>query len=94
MTQLQKMAAAGKKCAVEYPHRRTGGQAYDDLPLTALDRHGCRTRRATYLVAAWNVGFVGGEIPNGATLQLSDHGAGRKSVQVVVGGQIVGDYNV
>ena len=94
-SQIQQMVEAGQKCASEYPHRRVGGQVYDDLPLTCLDKDGKpTTTKARQLIAAWNIGFVGGSIPKAARLQVSDHGAGRKSVQVFIGETRVADYNI
>ena len=96
MTRLQKMCEAGRKCANEYPHRATGGQAFDDLPIAALDKKTGKptTTLALNLVAAWLVGFHGGSVPRGARMQRSVHGAGKESVQVFLRGRLVGDYNV
>lgn len=96
MGQVQQMVAAGRKCANEYSHKAAGGQVFADLPVSCLDSKGLpTTKKAHELVAAWQVGFVGGDIPRGCRLQVSLHGAGKKSVQVFDrAGAIVGDYNV
>lgn len=52
------MYEAGRKCKLEYSHRRAGGQVYDDLPITCLDKHSKpTTKRAAKLIAAWEAGF-------------------------------------
>ncbi len=62
MTQVERMILAGKKCKAEYPHRQPGGQVYDDLPISCLDKHGKpTTKTAKKLIAAWNIGFDGGD---------------------------------
>jgi hypothetical protein len=96
MSQVQAMVEAGKKCKAEYSHRASGGQVFDELPLTCLDKDGKpTTKKALELIAAWQVGFVGGDIPKGCRIQVSHHGAGKKSVQVFdKNGKLVGDYNV
>ncbi len=96
MSQVQQMVAAGKKCKEEYSHRANGGQVFDDLPLTCLDKNGKpTTKKAKELIAAWRVGFVGGDIPKGCRMQVSVHGAGKTSVQVFdKEGKLVGDYNI
>lgn len=96
MNQVQAMVAAGKKCKAEYSHKAAGGQVFDDLPLSCLDKNGQpNTKKAKELIAAWQVGFVGGDIPKGCRLQVSVHGVGKKSVQVFdKTGKLVGDYNV
>ena len=95
MTQVQMMVEAGRKCAAEYSHR-AASQFLGDLPASCLDKKGLpTTKKAKELIAAWHVGFVGGDVPKGCRLQSSSHGAGKESVQVFdKHGTLVGDYNI
>jgi hypothetical protein len=57
-SQQQQMYDAGRKCALEYSHRRDAGQVFDDMPISALDKNSKpTTERAKMLMKIWDDGF-------------------------------------